>query len=371
MSRNGVPFTPSLFPENNIAHIKDAYSLFKLISSSQSVNECLLSIVNLANLHYETPIMEFSYFSDNELLVLCEVFKNKDFIYLTQAIFYYKVYPKKLFTENLSAPKLMSVKLRFKLFYEFIELFYNSLTNILKERRLPKLPDLLLHNDALPKGIEVRCTEEERLAITEALKNFKPKCLCNSSAEIYELQYKVYIENILRSYKYWFNPDRLIDAVMILHYKLSHQGNSNDNKDFLHGVIKLYKSQNTADCLDLYGYFANKDTCYLMRTMLALKNNMHFSWIEINENKLKAISKVCDSLEIVMNALREVLLIRHIETEPYNWDISEDNISPGKRNRDAIIRVTEIYDNREFDENKKISDLFNVWEKSKQAVNDV
>lgn len=356
MSENQASFSSLLFSVKDNA-IKDAYTLYKDLSVSKNAREFLLSIVNLANLHDIRPILEFSYFGDNEIKALSKVCRNAEFIYLTQAIFFYKVYPEKLFNEKLSAEKLMSVKSRLNLLYEFIELFYKALVDIINERRLTKLPDELLHND-LPKGIKINCTQEQRGAIQEALKFGKVRYF----AEEHNIEMTYYANNILRAYKYWFNPCRLIDAVMILHYKLTNH-NFNMNTTFEQGVADFYKLQSTADCLDLYGYFANNDTCYLMRTMLALQCNIQCCWIELTESKLLAIKKVYESLEIVMHAVRSELLTRHIQTEPYRRDFPrKDIIRPGKRNRDAIIRVTELYDNKEFKENTKITKLFNLLE---------
>lgn len=326
---------------------------------AHSSEDYLTNIVLLANLNLKTSIVDFTGFTNHELLALADFFKRESLIYLTRAVFYYKLFPEKLFNEKIHSEKLMSVKSRLSLLYEFIELFHSELSKIISQRHLGYLSDDLLHNDHLPKGIEITCTNEDRMSILSALRLWR----FGSALEHNEEFNDRYLKNIFRAYKFWFNPNRLIDAVMVLNLRLNLiNDNNSDNKTFYDGLLNLYSQQSTANCLDLYGYFANNDTCYLMRTLLALQQNISLSWFRSSEQSLLVVRKVYIALETAMNALREELNKRQIKTEAYNRDLPKEIIKPGRRNREAIKRVVAIYMTVEANQNDKIDKLFKQLE---------
>lgn len=366
MSQKGALFTPAIFAAPDYIDDKNVLEIFRTLLEARSSEEYLTNIVLLANLNLKTTILDFNGFSNKELLALTNFFKKERFIYITRAIYYYKLFPEKLFDEKIHSEKIMSVKSRLNLLYEFIEQFHKVLSKIILERHLSELPDDLLHNEDLPKGIEIDCTHEDRLSILSALRLWRLGLAYQCDTELDELNDR-YLKNIFRAYKFWFNPNRLIDAVMILKLRINTFCQENAvnefnevNEIFYEGVLSQFKKQSTAECLDLYGYFANNDTCYLMRTLLALKEKITLPWFETDKNILMTIEEVYNALEIVMNALRDELNLRHIKTQSYKRKLPKDLIKPGRRNKDAITRLVSIYKKVDVRNHDKINELFKL-----------
>ena len=155
------------------------------------------------------------------------------------------------------------------------------------------------------------------------------------------------LQDLFSAYKFWFNPSHLIDAVMLLQQKqIKHTEQMSQNGFYQH-MRDLYRQLTTTECLDLYGYFSNKDSCYLMRTLLMIKKGGVVSWLPwLKQEETHAIHRVYDAIECVMSALRDELASRHIHTTPYQRDFKAKNISPGRRNREAVIRIITLYANQ-------------------------
>lgn len=331
------PFGEAPTPENWLK------ALVRFVNQQSGVNrhDCLLHLSKLNN---------------QDLLALSQVFQVQDCIQIMNAIFFYRLNPQKLFDHTVHAEKLISVKTRLSLLYECIEMLHQSVTQVLTQRGLTALPDYLFHGDELPEGIEIQFNEANRAFIFSAI---KASNLNVSVKESHDGMNQV--QEIIRAYKFWFNPNRLVDAVMRLNQKQDTSGQL--EAGLFNHMRHLYQQLATTDCLDLYGYFTNKDTDYFMRTLAAAKSGNLLSWLPgLNETERQAIEQVYTALEVVMHALRSVLEARYISTEPYNHNKHSKKLTPGRRNRNAVFRVITLYAREKPHDNRTLEHLFQALE---------
>lgn len=292
-----------------------------------------------------------------QLLKLSHGFHKQEFLDAIHAVFFYKLHPQYLFLKRLHPEKLISIKARLTGFYQFIESLQAALMHILEEKNIAKLRDLLFHGDELPVGIEIEVNTAYRHSIQILLKSL-PFCFSSGKNE----EIFMYIEEVFRAYKFWFNPSRLIDAIMVLKQKIASE-HPDKASEFYQQMRELYGQLATTDCLDLYGYFANKASCYLMRTLLSIQQNDNHPWLpELTEQEKQAINNMYEDLNCVMEALREELVSRNIVTKPYDRHLSGKKISPGQRIRATVIRILSLYSKKMANNNSKLEHLFALLE---------
>ncbi|AHE66046.1 hypothetical protein [Legionella oakridgensis] len=342
------------------------FHAIKPLIQASAPNDWLKAIVLFANqqsgINVNDCLVHLSQLDNQQLLHLANAFRHEEYLHIISAIFFYKLYPQKLFNHSLHPEKLVSVKNRLSLLYDFIEILHQTLVQTITQRGLPKIQDYLFHSEDLPQGIEIEIGDDCRDLILSAIKSW------NISIAITEAHPSMnQLHEIFCAYKFWFNPARLIDAVMILEQKfIKHHGQVNSKDDFFHQMRSLYRQLTTTECLDLYGYFANKDSNYLMRTLLVVKRGELLSWLPaLNSAELDAINRVYGSLACVMSALRDELATRHISTAPYKHDLhelTEKKLTPGRRNRNAVIRIITLYTKKTPRPNTNLEELFKTVE---------
>ncbi len=284
-------------------------------------------------------------------------FSGTRFIQLVNAIFFYKLYPEKLFLHEIYPQKLISIRIRLGILHYYIELIQQQLYSHSIQNSLLLSIDHLFHGDELPPGVTIEVNECFRGLIQEAIKKINPtiSSLKQESMGIDR------VHALLKAYKFWFNPNRLIDAVMVLRQNLIAE--TDELWVFEQEMLKFFAKLSTSECLELYGYFANKDTRYLLHTFFSMTQSLVFDWLPlIHEEELSAIIKVFHSLRCVMEALRTELKNRHIITEPYIYYIEKESIYIGHRTRDAIFRSMAIYKIRAPIEEVAINNLFQALE---------
>lgn len=302
-------------------------------------NEFLICLCRLSSQHLEQ---------------IAHAFSQQEYIDIIHALFFYKLHPQKLFNRTLHPEKLVSLKNRLFFMYDFIETFHQALVQALKQKGLHVIQDYLVHYDDLPHGIELQISETAHELILEAIKSWRLKV----SASCGKLSVKQ-LQDLFRAYKFWFNPSHLIDAVMLLQQNQLKQAEEMSRDIFYQHMQNLYRQLTTTECLDLYGYFSNKDSCYLMRTLSVIKKGIAVSWLpNLHREEMHAIHRVYEVLECVMTALRDELATRHIHTSPYKRDFKAKNISPGRRNREAVIRIISLYANQTVRINPRMEQLF-------------
>ena len=309
--------------------------VIKPLSSAQTPEEWINALFDLSHSnHMNLKLAEMSSLSHEELWTLAQPFKDEAFLQITNAIFYYKLHPEKLFKDSLHPEKLMSIKNKLSLFYEYIEKLRSNLSQSFTQNGLPSFPDYLFHSEELPQGIEIPVDENCYEIIKKMVNSWRVQTVPFQQPVIIN-----YLYDFFSAYKFWFNPNRLIDTAMILHQEFLQEFVS-----FQQQINLCFRQFTTTECLDLYGYFSNKDSCYLMRTLLAIKRGMPLSWLpSINPEEKAAICTVYEALECIMECLRNELSTRHINTDPYIRDVLSKEITPRTRNRNAVLRIMVLY----------------------------
>jgi hypothetical protein len=217
--------------------------------------------------------------------------------------------------------------------------------------------DYLFHGDELPQGMLMEVNPNLLPIIHEAIR--KLKIVQTAEDEQHITLERLY--DLARAYKFWFNPNRLIDATMVLQQRLAQNPGSdmNDLTVFFHAMVRLYEQLTTTECMDLYGYFANKDTRYLLYLLFLIKEGETLDWLPVvHEREKKAIDRVFQALKNVMEALREALKNRSIVTEPFVYDLEKNKTHAGKRNREAIHRILTLYGEDRPRSHTRINELF-------------
>ena len=313
----------------------------KQLLAKQRLDLWLVGLIDFWSQHETTDIEFAALFNDwnvSQQQMALNFFAEPNFVDLVNAIFFYKLYPEKLFSQVIHPEKLVSVRTRLSIVHSYIELMQKQLFHASLQNGLTPGVDRLLHEDELPQGIIFEVNENYKGIIQEAIKRLKvPFTPKNANKATLEL-----LHDLKLAYKFWFNPNRLIDAVMVLRQSLS--GDTGSKAVFQQEMLNLFGQLTTTECLDLYGYFANNDSRYLRYTFLAVINGTSFPWLPVlDEGDKAAVADVFDALSGVMEALRIELKNRHVLTEAYVDSVDKDNIHIGQRNRDAISRVITIY----------------------------
>lgn len=330
----------------------------KVLSQSTDLSSWLSAIVSFANESGEETIIPLNLclqLKDKELLQLANLFAEEDFVLLINSIFFYKMQPQGLFKQAPHPEKLISVKARLTMLYYFIEMIHQSVMQTLQQRGIQDIHDYLFHGDELPQGIAIDSENRMSDLIITALKQWRLNRI--SYADDIDSRNKLY--DLFFVYKFWFNPNRLIDILMTLQRRLTEDDFNKNAKKFSQAVFDFYHQLTTTECLELYGYFANKDSIYLMRTLAAAMQGQIIPLLPIlSENEQEVVAKVYRTLDLAMEALREVLVSRHITTTPY-CRISTKEIKPGRRNLNALTHILELYcSEQQRDRNMLIEQLF-------------
>jgi hypothetical protein len=322
----------------------------------------LIGLIDFWNQH-ETSNPEFvALFQDwnvaQQKLAL-NFFADHNFIDLVNAIFFYKLYPERLFTQSVHPEKLISIRTRLGILHYYIELMQQQLYDASQKNGLNPGIDYLLHGDNLPRGIMLEVDERYRKVIQTSIKKlkvyFSPQ---NHKQEILEL-----LHDLGRAYKFWFNPNRLIDTVMLLQQRTN--SDASKREDFQVQIMLLFNQLTTNECLDLYGYFANNDSRYLLYAFFAITQGITFDWLpSLNERDKAAVEKVFHALSDVMDALRIELKNRHVLTDPYMYQVNKHRVHIGHRNRDAVLRAMILYGQSEEEHSEFTDHLFRIMEEN-------
>lgn len=290
-------------------------------------------------------------------------FAQEQFINLANALFFYKLYPDKLLQTNIHPEKMVSIRMRVALLHEYIEQLQRQLCMAALQHNLHPGIDYLFHGNELPQGIMLEVDETFNVLIQQAIKHLK---VTNSSDSGQQITHERLLDLGL-AYKFWFNPNRLIDAVMVLQNRLGKYMPEGppDLHLFQHEMVALYHHLTTTECLDLYGHFANNNSRYLLYTLYSIVVGRTFTWLSpLTEEQQQAIEHVFQALHCVMESLRIELENRHVHTEPYVDNLYKNNINPGRRNRDVVARILLIYVDEPNGINQSIDSLFNDIEQS-------
>ena len=353
---------PQASPLTSGEHITDLKKMF----STTDFPSWLISLVDFWNDTKDQPQKSSSLFQQwnhQEQQSALDFFSAPELVNLINAIFFYKLYPDKLFNELIHPEKLVSVQMRLSLLHHYIEELKNQLCTTALQHGLKPGIDYLFHGTELPQGIMIEVNESFRETIQLAIKELNVKYTPETEEQITIER----LHDLVRAYKFWFNPNRLIDAVMVLQQRLlkEHIAQENQLEVFRQEMVVLYGQLTTTECLDLYGYFANNDSRYLLYILFTIAQGSPLDWLpSLNNIEKNAITKVFQALQCVMEALREELKNRHAATEPYLYDLAKQHIMAGRRNREAVFRIIAIYGSAAFTLNETVEQLFSFIEES-------
>lgn len=328
----------------------------KTLLESTSCADLLLSMVAFANDAGEgmfSSLALVAQLNDDEILQFANLLKQQELTVIINNIFFYKFNPQQLFKQMLHPEKLLSVKARLTMLHQLLENLYQIVTQTLKQRGLGELPDRIFHGNELLQGVTINLVNDAQDLIITALKEWRISTVTASDSEIAKNK----LADMFLAYKFWFNPDRLIDTIMSLQQQF---GCSPENyKKFFQDMLDLFQQLSTTECMDLYGYFANKDSCYLMRSLAAMLEDQRIATLPLaNHQEKQAIDHVYHALDCVMESLREELMNRGITTIPYARHSTNKPLKPGRRNLDAIKRAMTLYSNPLISENQTLEQLF-------------
>ena len=345
-------------------HINNSLSLRKKeLFEAKNPAEWLAMIVSFASDAGENIVNVLTFFrqlNDMELLYLADLFGQDDFVLYINSIFFYKLNPQQLFDHSPHLEKLVSVRKRLSTLHRFIELIHQTIMQSLKDRGIQEGHDYLFHGNELPEGITLKIDKDRRDLIIRVIKDWRSPMLENA-----DLINKNRLDDLFRVYKFWFNPNRLIDTVLILQCQLVGMELEDNCKKFSQQMKLLYQQLSTTECLELYGNFANKDSCYLMRTLAAAIQGQAISSLPVlNQVEREAVDKVYQALDCVMEGIREELFNRQITTAAYLRNLNAKHIKPRRRNFNALVRIIKLYCNQTIPMNQTIEQLFNEVERN-------
>lgn len=337
-------------------------SAFMQIFQKQDRKSWLLSLVGFCNKNHSLNWYSiFSELKPVELELILNYLTESQSVDLINAIFFYKLYPDKLYNVALHPEKLVSIRARLGMVHRFIEMLQLHLLSLAKQFGLKLTVDHLFHGDNLPDGIVIEFGHEYQTIIQSAIKTIQLDFTSESEEELMVER----LHDLVHAYKFWFKPNRLIDASMVLqqYYITKKPNNVSVVAYFNQEMIVLFKQLSTTECLDLYGYFANNDSCDLMHTLYGLVQGQKFDWLPVlAEEEYSAIKWVFQGLEQVMEALRDELKNRHIITECYTYYQPQQQVSSRRRNREAILRIMTLYRSRISKTNVHLEALFHLMD---------
>lgn len=289
------------------------------------------------------------------------IFTDSEFLKLFNAIFYFKACPDQLFEMDQRPDQILSASTRLAQLYALIEQLQVLVMNKLSKQQSHVINDLLLHGDEIPPGIIIQPEPYHQQIIGDSVKLFQIKSAVINDEKI--VQTKSY--DLLRAYKIWFNPSRLVDAVMVLQQNLQ---NSNimmafDSLSFKENMKTILKHFKSTDCTDLYAYLMNKDSLHLLRLLKQVSQSPFIEWApKFDEYARRAVFRVFIALTMIIEAVREELATRGMMTEISHIDYEKPVRNPGRRKREAIKRIINLYGVKPIDNLSAIEDLFQMIE---------
>ncbi|TAL63100.1 MAG: hypothetical protein EPN84_05475 [Legionella sp.] len=332
----------------------------------ENLQQWLEILVNFLNRHHTVPIdlgLLFQHWSLEQQQFVLKLFSDPKWMDLINAIFFYKLYPDQLFKEFIHPEKLVSLRARLGILHRFIEMLQQQLHHCAKQYGLKPGIDYLFHGDELPQGIMIEVDELSREIIQAAVKKVQIQFTSEDELQVTLER----LHDLAYAYKFWFNPNRLIDAVMVLQQRLVKASLREPNalEIFQQEMVALYSHLTTTECLNLYGYFANNDSRYLLYTLYGIIQGSVLDWLPpLTEREKKTIHSVFQALQCVMEALRDCLKARHVNTEPYIYDLGKEVIKTGRRNQEAVFRIIAIYGDDGVTTSDHIEKLFSFVEEA-------
>lgn len=325
--------------------------LFLQLFNEKRLDAWLKGMINLFNQNLYGPNTPnpFTQWSKEQLSKGLNFFAAPQSTHLINTIFFYKFFPEQMYEESVHPEKLISLAARLQFLHQMILKLRAQLACIVLAHNLSLPTDQLILHKNLPKGIKINFNKDYINYILAAIKELK-------SIDLGESSYISTVDDLLQAYQYRFNPARLIDASMCIKQNRAFTQEEKFGMFDKAAFFELFQHLTTSQCLDLYGYFANKDTSLLLTSMRSVILAPHrYSWLpSLNPHQLNTLIEVIDTLKSIMKGVRIELQRRNIQSTPYKSEVdaglptdSSSSIQPlkkiNKKNSEAIIRIIQLY----------------------------
>ena len=339
-------------------HLRTEFFLYSLFTSGD-LQLWLLGLIDFWNKTPEARSDHVSFFAaldGQQQQYVLDFLASPECTQLINTVFFYKKHPEQLTNQIVSIEKLVSLSSRLTLLHRYLEEFHQDIHSLARQKGLEPGIDFLFHNEELPSGVCFTISDDYKALVLSAVKLVRGHpSLDNAPNSLVETR------DFLACYKFCFNPNRLVDTVMLLRQCIEKA-----NGTFAQGASLLYQQLATAECVDLYGYFSNHDTRYFLFTLSSIVNQSYpHQWLPVlGHDELSAVQRVLTTLRLFMDALRTELSYRTIITEPYVYQVPRNLFFVKKRDREAVLRILTVYCHEVVDVNTKVDLLLMELEDS-------
>lgn len=310
--------------------------------SLEQLSKWFLSFIDLIRHRHDNPTWANDFFkqlSADAYKELYQMLTHTDTSHLMFHIYYYKLFPDQLSPHSKHPDFLISLDQRLSYLYQCIEQFVETFILFSKSFYQLSPKDCLCHGNQLPKGITLRSKETYRQLIIRGLKKLNSKVTITEQTPTAEI-----IDAIFRSYQFWFNPCRLLDAIFMLCKSLHLSTNQLLGTTLYQHMINAFDSLETDACIHLYGYFSNNDTRYLLRVLDFISHGGNLAKLPpLTEAQRQLINFLYQSFTQIIDAVSENLNARNLPCNAIKVTQSSKPPNPSKRNLQAILHVIATY----------------------------
>ncbi|WP_367607347.1 hypothetical protein [Legionella sp. W05-934-2] len=308
----------------------------------ESLSSWFLSFIDLIRHQQDNPAWATDFFhqlNTSAYQDLYQMLTHDDTAHLMFHVYYYKLFPDQLSQHSKHPDFLISLDHRLSFLYQRIEQFIETFISISKNLYHLAPKNFLCHGNQLPKGITLRSKETYRQLIMEGLKKLNSKVAITEQTPTAEI-----IDAIFRSYQFWFNPCRLLDAIFMLCKRLQLSIHQPLGTTLYSHMVNAFQSLEVDACINLYGYFSNNDTLYLLRVLYYISQGRKLSQLPtLSEAQCQLIDFFYQALMQVTDALSESLNARNLPCKAIEVDKTAKAPSPSKRNLQAILHIIATY----------------------------
>lgn len=329
----------SILP-TNCSKKTDLLYLFTLTNAQDWFKELIVFIKH--HLTCEKDALNlFADWSEKQVQSALIRFKKTEYIYIINALFFYKSHPERLFNHSISAEKLISVSIRLHGIHYCIELMQRQLYGRATAYHLENQIDYLLHDHSLSNKIELLLSSEVQALIQIAVKGFNLKWL----PEPRHTKAIAWFHELIYAYQFGFEPQQLIDAAIGLRAHILAESDTPvySAECFYSSMVNLLPRVEIMTCLELYLNLAGHDTQHLLSYLVAITESYTepgLPTLGIVEKEM--ISQVLSILKLISQALKENLAFYSISIpEPPAAKLNYEKLE--QNTRQAILRLVHLY----------------------------
>lgn len=274
---------------------------------------------------------------------ILEIYQNinsKQTIQFINALFMTKISPTEtsiLSDINIDEVNIMQVADIIHCWFEYL---YDSLR--LRQAKDKTYQDRLLHGDSLVAGAKINFD----LKIEKTVRSVVEKAyLLKVGLNIEKEEEDYHYSELKRAFKFWFNPNRFLDAYMSIEQKFfgafrqSHQV-----EPILAYWQAIYASKRTHNLLKLYRCFCGKEVNNLLYLISELSSGKSFSWLaNVADEPSVFFMRINRLIKHSMKTLSNELRSRDIFTEEYPYLCADFNVDVSIDTKNSLQRMINIY----------------------------